>query len=68
MTRNLCTVSEFEKQSPFSAGQIRWMIFQADYNGLKKEKAVIRVGRRVYIDTAAFDRWLDLQQAPRVSE
>lgn len=62
MTRNLKTVSAFSADSPFTEPQIRWWIFQAAQNGLSKHGAVVRIGRRVYIDTEAFDRWLQAQQ------
>lgn len=65
MTRNLTTVSKLAANSPFTEAQIRWWIFQADSNGLAAHKAVVRIGRRVYIDTDAFDRWVDAQQEVR---
>ena len=39
------------------------MIFNAASNGLDAHKAVIRIGRRVYFDLVAFDRWIDSQNA-----
>jgi len=62
VTRNLKTVARFAADSPFTESSIRWMIFQAEQNGLNEAKAIIRVGRRVYIDEDAFDRWLTSQQ------
>lgn len=62
MTRNLCTVADFEKASPFTSGQLRWWIFQAEHNGLARCKAIVRVGRRVYVDPQGFERWIDAQQ------
>lgn len=63
MTRNLKSVADFAEASPFSESQVRWWIFQANQNGLNKAGAVVRIGRRVYIDPAAFDRWIDSQQS-----
>ena len=62
MSRNLQTVAQFADATPFTEAQIRWWIFQASQNGLKEAKALFRLGRRVYIDTDAFDRWLTNQQ------
>lgn len=59
MKRNLSSVADFAANSPFSEHQLRWLIFHAPTNGLKA--AVVRVGRRVYIDHDAFDAWLDAQ-------
>ena len=61
MTRNLQSVAAFTASGPFSTGQVRWWIFCAEQNGLAAEGAIVRVGRRVYIDVAAFDRWIDSQ-------
>lgn len=59
MKRNLRTVADFAKDGPFTENQLRWMIFQAERNGLAGTGALIRLSRRVYIDVDAFDRWLD---------
>jgi hypothetical protein len=66
MARNLKSVSQFAGDSPFTEPSIRWMIFNADTNGLAEAGAVVRIGRRVYIDPEAFDRWIDSQQGARV--
>lgn len=62
MTRNLKSVADFADASPFSQPQVRWWIHRAGENGLAKAKAIIRIGRRVYIDVDAFERWLESQQ------
>lgn len=62
MARNLKTVAQFAAETPFSEPQCRWMIFNASHNGLNKAGVIKRIGRRVYIDTDAFDRWVDSQQ------
>ncbi len=38
-------------------GGLRWLIFRAHENGLKR--ALRRVGRRVLIDADEFIRWMD---------
>lgn len=63
MKRNLKSVTDFASASPFSENQLRWYIFNERDNGLTDQGAIIRVGRRVYIDTEAFERWIDSQQA-----
>lgn len=63
MTRNLRTVSQFAESSPFSEASVRWMIHKARDNGLAAAGAIVRVGRRVYIDAERFDAWL-VQQNP----
>lgn len=62
MTRTLKTVPQFASDSPFTESSLRWMIFNEHDNGLAKAGAVIRIGRRVFIDPAAFERWVDAQQ------
>lgn len=62
MKRNLKTVAELVDETPFTHDQIRWFLAKANDNGLAKASAVIRLGRRVYIDADAFDRWLDSKQ------
>ena len=61
MQRNLKTVQQFAADSPFTEAQLRWWIFNAAANGL--QSAILRIGRRVYIDGDAFVRWIDSQQA-----
>lgn len=58
MKRELKTVSAFAADQPFSEGSVRWWIFQAKENGLEEAGAIVRIGRRVYIDVNAFDAWL----------
>lgn len=47
---------------PFSEASLRWLVFNARSNGLSSAGAITRVGRRVYINLEAFERWLDSQQ------
>jgi hypothetical protein len=67
MARNLKTVTAFvaERQA-FTTGQVRWWIFNESNNGMKQQGVVVRLGRRVYLDLDAFDRWVDSQQAVAV--
>ena len=61
MRRNLKTIPEKAAQGPFTEGQLRWFVFQAATNGLAAADAVVRVGRRVYLDDDRFDDWIDAQ-------
>lgn len=67
MERNLKTVAQFAAESPFTAGQVRWWIFNAGNNGLSEVGAVVRIGRRVYLDVGKFDAWIDAQNPQRVA-
>lgn len=63
MARNLKSVPAFVTERPaFTTGQVRWWIFNEPSNGMKDHGVVVRLGRRVYIDADAFDRWVDAQQ------
>lgn len=62
MTRKLETVTQFADAGPFTEAQLRWFIFNEASNGLAAHGAIVRIGRRVYIDREAFDRWIDAQQ------
>lgn len=46
----------------FSEGSLRWLIFHACQNGL--DEALVRVGRRVFIDEDAFNAWLERGRKP----
>jgi hypothetical protein len=63
MAKNLKTVAAFVGGSPFTEPQVRWWLFNANENGLNESGAVIRIGRRIYLDVDAFDRWIDSQNA-----
>ncbi|APO98588.1 hypothetical protein RM61_15900 [Xanthomonas phaseoli pv. phaseoli] len=62
MKRQLQTVSDFAADSPFTEAQLRWWIFRQEDNGLRAHGAIVRVGRRVYVDVQAFDKWIESQQ------
>lgn len=59
--RKLKTVADKAKDGPFSEASLRWMIFNEASNGLKDSGAIVRLGRRVYLDEDGFDRWLRSQ-------
>ena len=61
MKRNLQSVSQFSADTPFTQDQLRWWIFHAGQNGLADAGAIVRVGRRVYLDVDGFDAWLVAQ-------
>lgn len=61
MARKLKTVSQFASDGPFTEPQLRFWIFQSSQNGMAQAGAVVRIGRRVYIDPDGFDRWLVAQ-------
>ena len=69
MSRNLQSVAQFAASGPFTQNQLRWWIFQSTHNGLAECGAIVRVQRRIYIDVAAFEKWIDRQNqtAPAVA-
>ena len=58
MKRNLRTVAQQASMGPFTEPQIRWWIFNSESNGMKDAGAIVRIGRRVYIDEEGFENWL----------
>jgi hypothetical protein len=42
---------------------LRWIIFKAHENGLDDAGAILRVGKRVFVDEARFFGWLRAQRA-----
>lgn len=52
--------AELAPTGGFSVPSLRWLVFNAEQNGLKP--AVVRIGRRVFIDTARFNTWLESQR------
>ena len=57
---NLRTVAAFasESKGAFTEAQVRWWILNAESNGMAKAGVILRIGKRVYIDPEAFDRWV----------
>lgn len=62
MKRNLKSVAAVAQAGPLNENQLRWLIFNAQSNGLNDHGVIVRIGRRVFIDLDAFDRWIDSQQ------
>jgi hypothetical protein len=57
--RKLATVAQYAKANPaFTGNALRWHLFNAQHNGLAAEGAVVKIGRRVYLDVDAVDRWI----------
>jgi hypothetical protein len=59
VNRNLKSPAQLAAQGPLSLDQWRWLIFNAQSNGL--ESSICRIGRRVYLDADALDVWLQAQ-------
>ncbi|WP_058530856.1 hypothetical protein [Legionella rubrilucens] len=60
---SLFTVKQFcEKHPAFTHGGIRHLIFHASTNGLEKMRVLIRNGRRILINEAAFFNWISNQE------
>ena len=61
MRRNLIAIADKAKNGPFTLGQVRWWVFNEHNNGLAAADAVVRIGRRVYLDEDRFDDWIESQ-------
>lgn len=60
MSRNLRRVGQFCKENPaFTDASVRWLIFNSASNGLDEFGAIVRLDRRVFIDTDRFFAWID---------
>jgi hypothetical protein len=52
------TIKQVAARYPaFSEQSLRWLVFNAATNGMAG--VVIRIGRRVLIDTKAFQEWIE---------
>ena len=61
----LLTVKQLAQKCPaFTEASLRWMIFNAEMNGLNQ--ALMKVGRRVLIDVPQFERWIESQRLGEV--
>ncbi len=60
MQPNLETVRTLSQKHPnvITDGGLRWEIFNEDKNGLKEAGAIIRRGRKIYIDVDRYFSWL----------
>jgi hypothetical protein len=63
MKRKLETVEAIADTGPFTQAQVRWWLFNRAINGMDDLQVVTKIGRRVYIDVDAFDRWIEAQNA-----
>jgi len=64
MNPNLETVRSLAQKYPdvLTEGGLRWQIFNEESNGLKEAGAIIRLGRKVLIDTDRFFAWVYSQK------
>jgi hypothetical protein len=63
-TTTILSVRQLAERHPaFTESSLRWLLFEADKNGLATSGAVLRVGRRVLFDEQKFLRWLESRQA-----
>lgn len=67
MKRNLQSVMQLAAASPFSEAQLRWWIFEASRNGLAAASAIVKIGRRVYIDVDRFEDWIGSQNSKQAA-
>lgn len=51
-----------DESNPFTEPTIRWQVFNAETNGLNAAGAIVRIGRRVYLDDDAYNRWIEAQK------
>ena len=59
---SLRTVAQLAEALPaFDEAAIRRLIFHAEEIGLSH--AIVRIGRRVYVDVRDFEQWLDQRRA-----
>jgi hypothetical protein len=61
VNRRLKSIAAKANGGPFTEAQLRWYVHQADNNGMKDAGAVVRIGRRVFIDEEGFERWIEAQ-------
>lgn len=52
--------AELHGTGGFSESSLRWLLFHRETNGL--DKAVVKLGRKVFIDTGRFNTWLESQR------
>jgi hypothetical protein len=61
-TPNYLTVNQFVNQHPaFTLGGLRAWIFNSNTNGLKDSGAIVRIGRKVLINSEKFYAWIESQ-------
>ncbi|MFY0183847.1 DNA-binding protein [Stenotrophomonas rhizophila] len=67
MARNLKTVKQVSDLTPFTEAQLRYWLHMRMSNGMAACGVPVHVGRRVYIDMEALERWIDSQQSRGVA-
>ncbi|QPK65711.1 hypothetical protein IVG45_19160 [Methylomonas sp. LL1] len=60
----LTTAAELAREHPalFTQRQLDWLIKSRKKNGLQHAGAVLKVGRRLYLDKAVFFQWFLAQR------
>ena len=59
MSNIYSTLKIFSNKYPsFPEASLRYLIFNADSNGLNQSGAIIRIGRKILIDENAFFDWI----------
>jgi hypothetical protein len=57
---DLYSLKQFvENQKLFTMGSLRDKIFKSKSNGLDESKAIVRIGRKIFIHKERFNKWLD---------
>lgn len=64
---NLRTIAQVANTSPFSESQLRWYTFNEQTNGFAEFGVVRRVGRRVFLDVTALEKWIESGRAGQKS-
>jgi hypothetical protein len=49
---------ERHKAEGWTEPSVRWLVFKASENGLEDAGAIVRLGRRIFIDEVKFYSWL----------
>lgn len=61
--RELHSIEQFCSKYKFlTTGSLRWQVFNAESTGLAASGAVVRIGKRVFIDEPRYFSWVDAQQ------
>ena len=59
--KNLRSVRQLAAESPISESAWRFLLLHRKENGL--DSAVVRIGRRLYLDAEHVGRWLEAQRS-----
>ena len=61
MQKNLKRISQLvtDSKGSLTHGQVRFWVHDAANNGLAAAGAIVRIGRAVFIDIDALDRWFE---------